>query len=221
MLNPDRKFWNEQQKILQSVLSRKGEHQNAIELCLSQHGMVHTAMMAQSGLWSFEDELWQGMSEDSFRRVPGNGDYSIAWHLWHCTRIEDITMNLLVAGNTQILDNDSWLEKMKVAVRDTGNAMDREAVEALSAAIDMEALRAYRLAVGRRTREIIKKLQPEELKQNVEAFRIQRVLDEGDVVEAAKWLTEYWSKRKIAGLLLMPATRHNFVHLNEASRIKK
>ena len=34
-------------------------------------------------------------------------------------------------------------------------------------------------------------------------------------------LIVYWSKRDIAGLLLMPATRHNIVHLNEALRIKK
>lgn len=33
----------------------------------------------------------------------------------------------------------------------------------------------------------------------------------------ARFVTDYWSRRTIAGLLLMPATRHNFVHLNEAA----
>jgi hypothetical protein len=30
-----------------------------------------------------------------------------------------------------------------------------------------------------------------------------------------------WSKRTVAGLLPMPPTRHNFLHLNEALRIKQ
>lgn len=43
---------------------------------------------------------------------------------------------------------------------------------------------------------------------------------EGAVIDEARWLIEYWSRRKIAGLLLMPPTRHNFVHLNKSMRIK-
>ena len=34
-------------------------------------------------------------------------------------------------------------------------------------------------------------------------------------------LVKYWGKRDTAGLLLMPATRHNFIHLNEALRLKQ
>lgn len=56
---------------------------------------------------------------------------------------------------------------------------------------------------------------------NVKPSRLQRVLDEGAVVEAARDLTEYWGRRDIAGLLLMPATRHNLVHLNESLKIKR
>jgi hypothetical protein len=32
---------------------------------------------------------------------------------------------------------------------------------------------------------------------------------------------DYWSKKTIAGLLLMPPTRHCILHLNEAMRIKE
>jgi hypothetical protein len=32
---------------------------------------------------------------------------------------------------------------------------------------------------------------------------------------------DLWSRRTIAGLLLMPPTRHNFLHLNDALRIKQ
>ncbi|MGE6256884.1 hypothetical protein ACQKCU_03065 [Heyndrickxia sporothermodurans] len=39
-------------------------------------------------------------------------------------------------------------------------------------------------------------------------------------MENANWLAEYWSKKTIAGLILMPATRHIFLHLNKCIRIK-
>jgi hypothetical protein len=136
-------------------------------------------------------------------------------------RCEDITMNLLVAGSPQILHRDNWLEQMRITAQDTGNAMSWEEIAQFSAAIDIGALRAYRVAVGRRTREIVKQLGPEELKQKVDPARLQRVRDEGAVVEAARGIADYWGRRTVAGLLLMPATRHNIVHLNEALRIKR
>ena len=135
-------------------------------------------------------------------------------------RSEDVAMNRLVAGSPQILHKDKWLERIRATVSDTGNAMDENDVADLSAQIDIKGLRAYRLAVGRRTREIVKQLQPEQLKQKVEPVRLQQLLDEGAVVEEARGIVDYWSRRNIAGLLLMPATRHNLIHLNEAYRLK-
>ena len=55
----------------------------------------------------------------------------------------------------------------------------------------------------------------------MEPHRIQNVLDEGAVIPEAMEVICYWGSRTIAGLLLMPATRHNVLHLNEALRIRK
>ena len=99
--------------------------------------------------------------------------------------------------------------------------MDAEAIADLSRTIEFEALRAYRLAVGCRTREIVAQLRPEALKQKVDPARLRRVMDGGAVVEAARGIVDYWGRRTIAGLLLMPPTRHNFLHLNEALRLKQ
>jgi hypothetical protein len=219
-MDPNRKLWNQQQQALQHALSHPDDRQKAIELFLSQHAMLHSAKLTRPRLWSFEDEVWQDTTEEMARRIPRGCDHSIAWCIWHLARIEDVTMNLLVAGSPQLAHRDGWLKRMGITARDTGNAMDKASVARLSAAIDIEALRAYRLAVGRRTREIVKRLKPEELKQKVDPARLQRVMAEGAIVEAARGIADYWSKRTIAGLLLMPPTRHNFVHLNEALRIK-
>jgi hypothetical protein len=215
-----RKSWNKQQREFREILLSFEQHQRAFELFYRQHGTLHSAKVAQSEPWSYEDELLNDMNDEQIRRIPRNEEHSVAWLIWHMARIEDVTMNMLVAGGPQILHRDKWLERMKVAYRDTGNTMSGEDVASLSAAIDIEALRAYRVAVGRRTREIVKGVQPQELKAKVEPSRLNLVTTEGAVVEAAGGLIDYWSKRDIAGLLLMPATRHNFVHLNEALRIK-
>ncbi len=214
------KLWNAQQQELRRALSRPAEHVKAIELFLSQHAMVHTAEMSQSRLWSFEDEIWQGLSHAAARRIPPKSEHSIAWIFWHLTRIEDMTMNVLLAEGTQLLAQGGWLERMKISVCDTGNAMDQVDVASLSVSVDLDALRAYRLAVGRRTRQIVQASGPEELKEKVDPDRLQQLLAEGAVEEEARGLLDYWGGLTKAGLLLMPPTRHSIVHLNEALRLK-
>ena len=220
-MNPDRKFWNRQQQVLRQNLAHVEDHHMAIELFLNQHAMVHAAEMSQAGLWSFEDEILDGVTGQQMRLIPSKCEHSIAWILWHMTRIEDVTMNLLVAGSPQIMLRDNWLEQMMISVRDTGNGMAVASVADLSANIDLEALRAYRLSVGRRTRTIAKLLQPEQLKQKVDPARLRQITMEGAVIEAASDVLEYWGGLTIAGLLLMPPTRHNFVHWNEALQVKQ
>jgi hypothetical protein len=217
----NRKLCLKQQTALRRMLVGDDQHQEALQLLLCQHAMLHSAKMAQTGLWSFEDEILDDLTEGQFRRIPRNCDHSIAWNIWHIARIEDVAMNLLVASSPQIFNQDNWLEQMKISIRDTGNAMSKEGIVDLSATIDIETLRAYRVAVGRKTREIIEQLQPEDLIQGIDPSRLEQVMVEGAVVEAASGLIDYWGRRNIAGLLLMPATRHNLVHLNESLQLKR
>jgi hypothetical protein len=220
-MDAHRKEWNLQQQALRQAIARLDDHQEAMELFLSQHAKVHAAEMSHSGLWSFEDEVHDGLSEQQMRLIPRNGEHSIAWMVWHMTRCEDITMNLLAAGSQQVLLHDNWLERMKINVLDTGNAMTIDQVEELSAHMDLQALLAYRLSVGLRTREIARLLIPEQLKNKVDPTRLKQISTEGAVAEAASGLLDYWGGLTIAGLLLMPPTRHNFIHWNEALRVKK
>jgi hypothetical protein len=220
-MNPDRIFWNQQQQALRWNLTHAENLQKAIGLFLRQHAMVHTAIMSHDGLWSFEDEILEDVTMQQMRLIPRNCDHSIAWILWHMTRIEDVTMNLLVAGSPQVMLQEGWLDQLKVNVRDTGNAMTTSGVMELSACMNIEALRSYRLEVGRRTREIVKLLDWEQLERKVDPARLQQVLVQKAVLEAASGLLDYWGRLTVAGLLLMPPTRHNFIHLNEALRIKQ
>lgn len=218
-----RKAWNENHKILTGIILKPSEHQKAIELFLKQHALLYSSRMESIEYPTLEDELLKDIKEETLRHYPVNSPdtrNSIVWHIWHIARIEDMTMSVLVNDSDQIFHTDNWLDKMNVKVGHSGNEMESEEVAELSSNIDIDALLLYRLEVGRRTREIIKSLQPGQFKQKVESIRLRKLSEQDAVKEQAKWLIDYWGSKTIAGLVLMPATRHNFLHLNRSIRIK-
>jgi hypothetical protein len=220
-LEANRKICQKQQTELRHMLLSDDQYQDAFQLFFKQHAMLHSASMAQTELFSLEDEVFEDLSADIARRIPGNSENSIIWNIWHIARIEDVAMNMLVAGSTQVFTRGEWQNKMEIDAQDTGNAMPAEQIINLSQNINIPALRAYRVAVGRRTREIVSQLQPGSLKDKVDPARLSRIQQAGAVIPAANGLLEYWSRRNLAGLLLMPATRHNMVHINESLRLKE
>jgi hypothetical protein len=220
-MDPTRKKWNERQKKLRAHLSDPLTFPQALELFLQQHAEVHAGTMSSAGTLSFEDEIIIDMRDLQLRELPDRMEHSIVWILWHLARIEDVTMNMLVAGEEQVFIRESWKTKMGISVLHTGNVMSKSEVLDLSNKIAIDELRKYRVRVGQETEKIVRQLNPKEINQKVSQSRLDLVMQEGAVVEDAKGLIDYWGKRTIAGLLLMPPTRHCFIHLNEASRIKE
>ena len=219
-MEPNRKLWNNGQQILRRAMTAK-DYPKAVEQFMIQHAMVHSKKISRLGVWSFEDELWQGLTDENFRAILPKGEHSIAWIIFHIARIEDITMNMLVAGTPQVYKRDKWAKKLKSTISHSANKMDDDSVRQLSSSLDMAALRAYRLSVGKRTREIVRKIQSDEFKHKVEPIRLEKLLKEGAMIEEAMEIIDYWSKRTTRDLLLLPPTRHNFLHLNEAMKVKQ
>lgn len=217
----NRKNWNTQQKRLRTLLSDPACHHQAIDLFLQQHAQVHSSVMSSAGSLSFEDEVTKDITDVQMKEIPDRMDHSIAWILWHLARIEDVTMNMLVAGEKQVFKRNDWPSRTNISVLHTGNAMSRKEIGKLSTNINIDEIINYRVEVGRRTEQIVKQLNPVEIEGKVDPSQLELVLQEGNVVEGAIGLIDYWSKRTIAGLLLMPPTRHCFIHLNEAARIKQ
>ncbi|GGH27215.1 DinB family protein [Paenibacillus segetis] len=218
-----RKLWNENHKKLTSIIYKPTEHENAIELFLNQHALLYASKIENSQVMTLEDELLNNMTDETFRKYPvvsPDTRNSIVWQIWHISRIEDMTMNVLVGNQDQVFFSGDWVKKLNINCTHTGNEMTENEVAELSANIDINALLSYRLEVGRATRTIVKSLQPGQFKQKVESVRIEKLLDQGAVKKEATWLLDYWGKKDTGGLILMPATRHNFLHLNKSIRIK-
>lgn len=216
-------LWNDQQTYLREILMKPDRVEEAKELCLKQHALVHCSEMSNSPVATFEDELWEGLEEDAFRSAAGVKGRTVAYGMWHSSRIEDITMNILVADRPQVIDENNWQAKINASIYDTGNELSPEEIAAFSATIQLQELRNYRIAVGRRTREIIAGLQQTDFKKKFQTEKLEHIFEIGAVSKdpAACWLVDFWGKKNVAGILLMPATRHHMVHINESMTAKK
>ena len=71
-MEPNRKSWNNGQQKLRRALTAK-DYQNAVDQFLIQHAMVHSKKMSRMDVWSFEDEVWQGLTDEQFRTIPPKG----------------------------------------------------------------------------------------------------------------------------------------------------
>lgn len=219
----DLRPWNNEMKQLRNIILKPDKIEESKTLALSLHSMVHSSIISGIDRITFEDELWEGLEEETFRTAVKDEGRTIAYNIWHITRIEDITMNLLVAGDEQIFNKVNWQKRINSRIRDTGNAMSENEIMEFSKDINMQELKNYRIETGRRTRDIIKSLSIGDMKRKFDKHRLQRILDEGAVldVKASNWLIDFWGRKNVSGILLMPATRHHVVHINESLCAKK
>jgi hypothetical protein len=167
------------------------------------------------------DSVIKGLTEEQMRASPGKGMNSIVWLFWHMARTEDVAMNILIAGRPQVLSEGEWIERLNLSRHDIGTSMNDEEVRGISEQIDIPTLLAYRNAVGRRTREIVRDLRVEELDEQVDSVRTGKLLEEGALVEGARRVARFWGGEKKATILSLPATGHPFMHLAEALTIRR
>ncbi len=153
------------------------------------------------------------------RMRPGPGLNSLVWILWHIARTEDAAVNAVVAGFDQVLD-DEWVHRMTVPWRIIGTGMTDDEVTHLTARADVAAVRAYRSAVGLRTRAVVQALRPDAWDEIVGAEDIKRAAVAGafrDLVEGGEYPWRGWTR---ADQLASSALRHNAAHIGEAITIR-
>ncbi len=161
-------------------------------------------------------DLWTTVPDDLMRQRPHPRVNSIAWNLWHLTRVEDAGLNRFVVDRPQVLDEGSWIERMNVPWRHHGGDMTFAEVDDLSRRIDVQALRDYSRAVELRTREIVSQLGHDGLDAVMEEDRLRMILfDEGLAhPQSAGLLENYlgWTKGKC---LMNFGLTHPYQHVGE------
>lgn len=212
---------SELHKELSTVIRKADRVEEARQKFFDLHGRLHRSAVS-GGDRNEVDLLLDDLLPEEYRIMPTLKDETIAWVLWHVARIEDLTMNFLVAGGDQIFDK-TWQERMNASITDTGNALTDDEILELSARMDLGSLLAYRDAVGTRSREIVGTLSAGSMKRSVSSRGIEAIRQAGGVTaqEESVWLLEYWGKKDVAGILLMPPTRHLIMHFNDCCKWKQ
>jgi len=211
--------WNSKQKRLKEIIKRVDHFSEAKELYLLMHGLVHFADVSSSR--GVLDDVWDGLDEEDFSKASKSNAATIAWNIWHITRIEDITVNILINNSKSILDT-TWLQQLTTQVTDTGNAMSSDEIISFSQKLNIAELKNYRNTVGKQTQSILKQLTAEDMKRKFTRECLDRIVEEGGVLKHPDsiWLIDFWGKKDVAGIILMPVTRHQMVHLNDCIKIK-
>jgi len=205
---------------------------DAKELFLLEHARTHSVEMQRGDGRSLdgllrgpaderhladrlEDAALFGLNEEQLRITPKQGQNSIAWLLWHMARTEDVNINAIMAGRPQLLGEGDWPARLGVSPDDIGAGMRDDAVSDFSERVDIGALRAYRAAVGGRTREIVASMSATELEEPVDPANLERALAQGVLGENTGWIPDFWRDRRKAWCLSL-VNGHNYLHLGEA-----
>jgi hypothetical protein len=126
-----------------------------------------------------EDHFGQ-LTDDQMRVRPHPLMNSIAWLLWHSACGEDM-LNVLLVNHSLLLDESDWLRRLKLARRDVGTGMTTEQVSEFSDKVDIESLRSYHAAVGKRTENIAQDLRLEQLNEVPDPSQVHQLFHEGGI----------------------------------------
>lgn len=212
------KDYNLKFKNLKTIIKEKDLFEECKKIILYLHSVTHISKINENKETTFLDEIYENLENCDYYFMK---ETTIAWALWHITRIEDIASNILINSKDDILQNDI-LKKMNVKTKETGYSMTKEEIYNFSKNINIKELKNYRNAVGKNTKKIIKSLTFEDLKRKVSKENLKKIIETGGVIEGtdSMRLLDFWGSKNIAGIIFMPILRHQVLHLNQCLKIK-
>ena len=106
-------------------------------------------------------------TDEQLHFVPEQGSHSIAWCLWHTTRIEDLLVNMRFRGGETIW-NDDWAVRTGLTTEGFGVGQSDDEAQGIHIS-SMEAFGEYQEAVWASTAEYLAAATDEELEREVPA----------------------------------------------------
>lgn len=211
------KEWSElNQKIQDQIKKRETFKDGIAALFQLRIELLHEILSFREAL---EDKAFSAIP---FINAKGYHSKTIAYSLWHISRIEDIVVHSLILHDEEILFAGDYLKKINSPIITTGNELVKEQIADFSKQLDVEHLYKYINEVCESTNRFLSDLKYEELKRKM-TDRDKEYLISLNVVsedENASWLIDYWCGKDIKGLIQMPLSRHWIMHVEACLRIK-
>ncbi|MGO0862485.1 hypothetical protein, partial [Clostridioides difficile] len=140
-------------KELNKIIRKEEKIEEVKTLFLEIHSKLHLSEISNTEK-NEVDKLIYDLNRNEYAIMPTNKDETIAWVLWHISRIEDLTVNVSIAQKEQIF-NEQWKERLNVFIADTGNALSDDEIMNLSKSINIDELLCYQNEVAKNTREVV------------------------------------------------------------------
>ena len=105
-------------------------------------------------------------SDEQLHFVPEDGSHSIAWCLWHTSRVEDLIISR-VTDEPQIW-NEEWANRTGLSLEGFGTGMSDEDARQVRVA-DLAALGSYQDAVFERTSQFLADATEDDLEREIPA----------------------------------------------------
>jgi hypothetical protein len=191
---------------------------DARDLFLEQHAAMHSAVVGGNKT-SAAERAFAGLTDEQMRVRPREDLNSLAWLMWHIARAEDILVNVVVSGQPQAFD-DGWAKRLCIVRPDFGIGMTSPEVTELTEQIDVGALREYRDAVGRRTRELVGAFKPRDWEGQVTSDAVERAAAIGAFGARRDALTKAFPGRPRTAVLSGIALFHSAAHMGEAATVR-
>lgn len=192
------------------------------EYFLDEHRTVHRSSTPGTGGRTVLDRLLDGITDEQIREMPVGAANSIAWLLFHTTRVEDVIFNVLIAGNSQVFDQDDWQNRTAIERRDIGTGMNETEVASLSANVNVQNLLNYRDAVGKTTVDIVESRPTDFWEENADTERLSDADLQGVAAEMAPYILEQvWTAKTSNARFLWYATSHALAHFGEARETRR
>lgn len=188
------------------------------DLFLDQHAVMHSAAVGGNKM-SAAERTFAGLTDEQMRLRPHEDLNSLAWLLWHIARAEDSMVNVMLTGRPQVFD-DSWMRRLGITRRDFGIGMTTAEVSDLTRQIDIAALREYRDAVGRRTREVVSGFKDKDWEGQVTVEAVERTAAEGVFGSRTAQIVKAFPGRPRAAMLSGIALFHSAGHMGEATTVR-
>ncbi len=129
---------------------------------------VDPVILAMERNWEMIDGALEGLDEETMARQPTSECNSVAWILWHLTRVTDMFIHSRLRDLTQVWVSEGWHQKFGMPPDEEDRGVGWTAAQVAQwQPPSKEVQLAYYQAVKNHARDFLANITPEELERTI------------------------------------------------------
>jgi hypothetical protein len=114
--------------------------------------------------WGYQTKALDGLTQEEAAWSPAAESNSIAFILWHVTRVEDFFVVRVILRETELYESEGWRQKLGTPAKETG--FDYTVEQLLAWTVPkLEIIGGYSESVRKRTLALLNSIAPERLSE--------------------------------------------------------